>query len=492
MQPESVIQFNKKGNFLKFFTYLALIILVSLSGCASIDTKQNPQLLSVTHGYAVLHLPRSRAIFHVKSLASNKTYSFITHGNKGLSGLWLPSGDYVFTGIYNEFTTTLEGYPNFTVKPGQITNLGALINFFVADKKVIWLPKIFSTTTGLISELKTELSPYLKTQEIIQWEPKLLPVSNNRIRASSGQGLIFDWIIALNDNNTRRNANEELTNAKTIEEFYQLAIKTLPPLQQQEPASDDKGNLYYGADLGYIKKRTINGIWKTIDTHTYTQIMKVAWYNHKLYATTAYGEVVSSLDEGQTWNKVFQLGEHEIIIDLDFKDNQIFVLTLKIPNYFNGNFSDRTLTVYSKQKQIEELKSIKVIKSSKTPPGFLFGDIKAVINNDHYYVGFKPNKLIKMNINFKTWSDVKIPNDFTSFNISERGIITLFKAAGFFSKLSLSEDDGKSWNTIGEPSHAVYNIFFDDMQNGISHRMEINMNSSNLFVQKYNSKKNTG
>ncbi|MGB0987985.1 MAG: hypothetical protein ACPGVL_12190, partial [Pseudoalteromonas spongiae] len=64
-------------------------IIFFLVGCQSTPKDQNAQLLSNSHGYLVVNLPRFHPNVEVTNIVTKKKYTLTTRINN-TSGLWLP------------------------------------------------------------------------------------------------------------------------------------------------------------------------------------------------------------------------------------------------------------------------------------------------------------------------------------------------------------------------------------------------------------------
>ncbi|WP_199609610.1 beta propeller repeat protein [Flocculibacter collagenilyticus] len=480
-----------KVKYLHFFAILLL-----LAGCQATNKPQNPQTLSATHGYIFVHFPRLHPNLTLQLENSEQHFLLKKNSQNNTSGLWLPAGEYelksasYYVDPVSAKSIKLSGYPTLKVQAGELTNLGSLINFTIGDGKEVWLPKHTETSSNLLIEKQSQYATYLKTTNVNRWEPKSIPNINQVKRAGSGLGAIADLGMHYTDSLKQGSLKKQLSEVSDINAFYSSIIETIPPSKTQTPSSDDKGNLYFSADLGQVKKRTANGTWTTLDTGTVSKITKVLWFKGYLYAATADNNILISNDSGANWKAYLQLPKNELIYDMDGVNNELLILSAKKTPpkkmWFVGH--DFHLSVYL--SKLNNSTSLKLIKSfqhkgdAQTLP-------KAAIANQHYYVGLMPNIFSVLDIKNMTWLDAKLPQDFSSFNVSENGVVTLINAQGAFSDVFISKNAGKTWKEVKAPSYTIVDVNFEDESNAYAYRLEQNTFSVNHVIQTYNTAKNS-
>jgi len=463
------------------------LLLIFLLGCASTSEPQDPDVLSNTHGYVFVHFPRTHPGLEVKAIKNKKKYSLeLNHLNK-TSGLWLPEGTYRLSkAFYGVGGNGFEGYPSIEVKAGQVTSLGSLINFSVGEDKNIWLQKSFSLTKELEQQYIKKFSKNLASNELNHWKLLKIPEINTVTRNSSGQGLIVDWMLSYTDSNQEGKLKNKLLSETNVESFYSTALKTLPPFSRQEPAEDKLKNLYYGAELGQIKKRSAKGVWTTINTGSLENISKVYWLDDILYAASINKRVIRSLDNGTTWEVISSFPAEELILDIDHYKDHLYILTSQKTDAASAEGLGFVVTIY--KTSTHNFDNISVIKHIPHE-GVILRDPKAEIANGHYYVGFEPTILKYMNITTGKWFDVPLPQKFTTYNVANNGLISLFNIQGAFSDLFISENQGISWSELDTPSYIIEDVFFTSKGQGVSHRTEMNAFSLSFFIQQYNAVK---
>ncbi len=470
---------------MKLTHFILLAVSVLLSACQTTSQPQNPQLLSQTHGLLFVHFPRLMPRLTVRSVKGNDSYSLETDGLNKTARLWLPPGEYVLD--YAGFGvggTKLNGYPHIQINTGQMTSLGGLINFGVGEGQSIWLAKSFDQTETLANDQLKQYANLFKTEQVIRWAPDFVPRITDMQRRSSGQGLIVDWLTQYSDSQAQGQLNKALRDTKDIDTFYALAVKSLPPFARQAPAVDDEKSLYYGADLGQIKKRTTDGVWTTLDTGALQAIAKVYWFNGKLIAAGYTKTLYISEDKGQSFKVLKTFLPAEIIVDIDSSNDHLYVLTTRAAEPATPSTSTLKFEVIVYKGAATALENLAAIKSIPHA-GVTLRDPKAELVNNRYYVGLEPKQLKFMNIDDEQWFDIPTPQKFTTFNVSDNEVITLFNIQGAFSDLFISTDRGQHWQELNTPSYVIEDIFFNTTTEAISHRTEPNAFTVSFFVQKY-------
>jgi hypothetical protein len=364
-----------------------------------------------------VHFPRDTAEITVKDKASNKSYKLENSSEENVAGLWLPPGSYELESaaysrsILSSGRVTLQGYPAFEIKQNRVTNLGSLINFSVKANLEVWLPKSDANTAIALQHKMQELTQYLGHEEVLPWIVTQVPEPGSFSKNSSGDGIIIGLLSSYAESQNSIRLDEQLLAEKDIDKFFELAKKLLPPLPSQEMVSDNAGNLYAGAELGQIKKRTTAGKWHTINTGGLGKINKVYWYDKKLFAADSANSLLYSQDNGENWQQIYQLNTQEELVDIDAIEGKLyFVGTIRTKENiaFPEKGTDYTVNVY--QTNLEELDKIHKIHTFSQAEGW---DVpKASIYNGNYYLGLGYKNLIVMDIPNQTWSTL-VPDSYT-------------------------------------------------------------------------------
>ncbi|MFT5759495.1 MAG: hypothetical protein ACI9LM_004262 [Alteromonadaceae bacterium] len=472
------------------------ILLFILSGCVSTSKPQDPQVLSKNHGFAFVHFPRVHPSISLKSLSTKKSYDLRYNGENDTASLWLPAGQYELEEVsysadsLTSKTVKLTGYPKIFIKEAEIINLGSLINFNVGEGKDVWLP-IPSKESQLLAnaELKKH-SLFLRKNAVIQWKPIKLPDINKGRSSGSGLGLIADLGLAYSNRLQEGLLKNKLLAINDIDSFYKVIIKLLPPIIDQEPSYDKTGNLYLGADLGQIKKRTPKGIWTSIDTGTLDSISKVYWYQGSLFAVADDNKILVSKSEDTPWQEYTQVGTNQVIYDLDGINDDLIILSATKERSGNIFILGQDFTLSVNRANYNNAANIHLIKNIEQQ-GDVFKKPKGVINNGIYYLGLMPDIFTSVNLNTMQWRDIKLPQQFSSFRIAENNVITLLNSQGAFSDLFISENSGDDWQELNTPSYIIQDVFFSDNTNGFAYRISMGVFSVEHILQQFNATKET-
>lgn len=472
------------------------ILLLIISGCASTSKTQDPQILSKTHGFAFVHFPRVHPSISLKSIKTKKTYNLRHNSKKNTASLWLPAGQYELKnvsyssdGLTNK-TIKLAGYPKIIIKEAEIINLGSLINFNVGEGKEIWLPLSSKESQILAkSELKRH-AKYFTQNSAQQWKPIKLPDSIKGSKSGSGLGIIADLGLAYSDSLQEGMIKNQLLTVNDIDSFYNVAIKQLPPIINQDPSYDNVGNLYLGADLGQIKKRTPAGLWTSIDTGTLDTISKVYWYQDSLFAVAGDNRVLVRSKEDLLWHEYTQLASNQTVYDLDGIQDDLIILsaTKKRSSSIFMLGQDFKLSIYrASYNNAENIQLINTIEQQ----GHVFKNPKGIINNSFYYIGLMPDIFKSLDLNTMKWNNIRLPQDFTSFHVAENNLITLLNSQGAFSDLFISDNNGDDWQELNAPSYVIQDVFFSSNNVGFAYRVSPGIFTVEHILQQYNLGKNT-
>ncbi|KZN35274.1 hypothetical protein N480_19715 [Pseudoalteromonas luteoviolacea S2607] len=470
---------------MKFKILIFVFIFALLSGCQSTFKLQDAKLLSTNHGYLFVNFPRISSVLVVKNLHTHKTYALPTI-YKDSRGLWLPEGEYKIVEIGNQ--RKIKGFPNITIKTGNVTNMGSLVHFNIGSDKELWLPKHLGYESDLLAQHKLKFTPYLDQSKTIEWAPKKMPTPSDVVIEGTGQGIIVGLINRYVHKAQQGELKEQLANEVNVDKFFDLAINTLPPVRNQIPGTDKNGNLYFGSELGVIKKRKSDGSWESIQTEIISEIHIVRSLNDgSLLAANHNRELLLNMQGSHEWQVVARFSENENIEDIDIFEDKIYVATsvydnvryvisggenyeLKIYELSSSNFSDKSI-IYKTQRKLGAQAHGKIV-------------------NGKYYIGLAPDLLNIIDLQSNKVSKLQLPESFSNFNISNQGTITLYTVQGAFSDLFVSEDNGQTWNELDTPPYTIGSIIFNTPQDGIAYRISANLADVSYILQKYNPNKN--
>lgn len=469
---------------------ITLFITLVLTACATAPApKQSAESLAPTHGYVYANFPKGAngsAMVITPINNPKKTYSLVYRDDKNAQGygLWLPEGEYK---ISKWGTVAWGEYPSFSVKAGQITNLGSFVVLEVGGYEFVVLPLHHEETANQVNAAKEEFKTVLRSQDLIQWEPKIRPTPIKNPVPPSGLGLIVDWINAYHMKVNKPSIHKQLNETKDINAFFAIAKSTLPP-QTHEYAIDKNQTLYYGADFGQVRTRSAAGEWSSIDTNTLAAVSAVEVFENVIAAGYQDGTIRVSDDNGKTWKKVHSFASDEAVKDIDRVGNEWFVITYTSQNTYRGDPVNLTRQkVYRSNNG--DLKNVTLLKEFSKNESFYTPPPHAEIAGDSYFMPFYTD-LYRLDLKTLEWKLITPGKAIHDFHIDEKSnVLTSWLAAGAFSKLHISTDNGNTWKKVGAPSYIIDNVYFTSPTEGKATRFSMGMFSSALEENVYNSAK---
>lgn len=459
---------------MKFFVQLVVLMsLMLLSGCGTTHVQKHvPQTQSHGHGLVFVHFPRTMPdSIWIKSLNDDEHFFLLENNlHRATAQLWVPPGQYQLYSIkHGKGGVLLDGYPEFTVESNKITNLGGLSDFNVGNNQQIWLPKSVRHSEQLIQNLQNKLGSFLTKKEIIHWQVNEVPQPQEWITARSGPELIPYLRKRSSDNTAKGETRHDLLKLKDVDQFFAVAVQTLPPLPEQTPAVDDQNNLYFGADYGIIKKRNTDGRWSNVDTGLGQSIGAIAWMDNVLFVAGKYGTVVLSKDQGKTWQEVATLPSGERIFDITVDNSNFLVLATRAKD----NASE-VILYESAFSEKPTFKQHSVFTSSIPVDAYPFGQL---VEKRYYmglrYVGdsndkepFSSNKSYYFDTQSLKFEGPVLPRVYSHFSVSSNGLLTAFYNSGILSELIYSVDGGEHWIDQPVPTTPLDHVIFHTQSQG--------------------------
>jgi hypothetical protein len=465
-------------------------MLLALTGCAQVPTVQSPGELSSTHGFVHVMMPTVQSGYvSLRAMGKDGQYTLISQPTHGPSayGLWVPPGEYQVAGFVNPDGSK---YLPVNVSQGRVTDLGGVVQLKIGGYESVWLPirhpEIAVETQRAIDKLR----PHLADAEPLEWKPLVPPRSVERGSASTGLGLIADLLQIYLEHVNKPPLNKQLKETKTIEDFFQLAATAIPP-QTEEPGVDDRGNLYYGAELGRIRVRSPAGQWSSLDTGTLQTVTAIETYRGGLVAGTSQGDIRVSRD-GKNWEKRFAFSESETVVDIDRIGERWIVLTTRITSTPIPTMIDvyihsvDSLKVYT--TTADDLATLRLLREINLPEK-LFLVFGMGVRGQHaagtYYVNVG-KELLKLDLATMQWSSATPGNTLTGFNISPKtGFLTAYRSQGIFSKLHVSGNQGVTWRPVDTPPYTFYDVYFESEGKGHATRFSMGAFSSSIEFMTY-------
>ncbi|RZQ51217.1 hypothetical protein C1E23_20730 [Pseudoalteromonas phenolica] len=363
--------------------------------------------------------------------------------------------------------------------------MGSLIYFNIGDGKQVWLPKHLGYEKDLLKQLELEFKPHLNQSKALKWTVKKTPNLTDVV-GPSGQGIIENMILRYAHSVQQGKLKKSLYEEQDIDKFYELAVKTLPPIHNQLPGIDNMENLYFGAELGVIKKRKNDGSWESIQTNVISDINIVRYLPEgSLLVANKNGEILLGLDNNTKWEVVTKFSKKENIEDIDILDDKVYVVTSVYDGLpFMAGGENYELKVY--ELSASSLENRSIIYSENRKLGYL---PHAKIIDNNYYIGLAPDSLDVIDLNTKKINQLKLPQKFTDFNVSDKGVITLYNRQGAFSDLFISNDNGGTWSELKTPTYTIGTIFFETPEKGHAYRISTGAFDVTYILQKYQPKK---
>lgn len=402
---------------------------------------------------------------------------------------WVPAGEYQLEGLVS---TDGSPYLPIPVRAGQMTDLGAIVQVQLGGYESALLAIEHPEATADLHRAQEKMAGEIPGETLV-WRPKAAPKSNQAGSPSAGLGLIVDLLSAYDRRVNKPPLSKQLKGATTTEELYRLAKLTVAPSTEQS-AVDDQGNLYYGADLGQLRVRGAGGEWRSVDTGTLDSITAVAASGRQLVVGTAAGSIRVSDDAGETWRQASQLPAGDIVIDVDRVGEHWLLLVAttarndRLPMLRCAN----EIKVYSTPADPGELSFLHLVTTAKAAPLRLGGmsDPFAGVVSGQYYLVNAQSEVHRLDAASMQWTSVKPLPTVSSIQVGGTpGVITALYAAGMFSKVSASFDNGTTWKAYERPPYAIYDVRMTDAGHGTASRWSSGMFSATLEFLDYEADK---
>jgi len=468
----------------KFVLFFCVAML--LAGCGSAPIVQSPSQLAATHGYVFASLPKgSTETIALESVKDKSTYVLQARTDAGIKsvGLWIPAGEYKLAKWQGY---DLIGYPPVVVQQGRVTDLGGLIPLSIGDYKFVVLPvrhaEISSNADVAINDYRTVLLSQKPLDWVVDITPKAIQAQAN---GYSGLGLIVDLMLAYERERARPSINKQLSETESAKDFFQLAKAATPPLTGKFE-HDALGNLFYGADFGQIRMRSVHGEWSNLDTGSLHSVTAIKVEDKFLIAGFDNGVIRASEDGGASWKELVSLGRDARIMDIEHAGDKWIVAVAR--DAVDGAVWKKVgkVEVYAtKANDLQDLVKVKVIAR---PEGFQAAyvfPLWAEVANGNYYISGPPD-LFRMSLSSMEWKTVTPPIDISGFHTSAKnGVVAAYLAKGAFSKLYLSTDDGNTWSKYDSPPYTFTEVRFASSADGQAVRWSAGLVSASMELMRY-------
>lgn len=462
-----------------------LVLAMGLGGCATAPQRQDPGVLSSTHGYVQALTPKGLgASIEVTSVRDGQTHVLPKLCDDCRRyGLWLPEGDYVLS-RWDE-SKWPAGTPPFTVKRQQATSLGALVPLELGSYDFVVMPvqngEVRDETTLGLADQRAWLPA---DKPVIEWAPTTMPPVLKTASPGSGLGLIADLLLEYERHVNKPPALARIRAAKAPDELM-LGVKAITPPTTLKHARLPDGSLLYGAELGQIRLRTPGKEWRNLDTGTLHAVTAVSTEGANILAGSSDGVIRRGTVAGP-WVALTRLPRREKIVAL-FRaaDGQRIVVSaaeatvrgiLTLP-------TTKAVTVYAAQR--DDFSDLAELRRFDQVPSPNFWTTHAEVTPKAMFLNVLPD-LWRYRFDTRTWDKVNPPADVTRFSASDDGrTLIAYKVQGAFSKLYLSKDDGASWAQKDTPPYTIADIFFQDETHAVATRWSMGAFSGNYEFMRY-------
>jgi hypothetical protein len=332
------------------------------------------------------------------------------------------------------------------------------------------------------------LGSTLRSSDSLPWTPEAPPKAVVIQTPPTGLGLVADLITLYQRQVNKPSLSKQLKEAPTVGALATLARLAVAP-STEEAAVDRAGNLYFGADFGQLRVRHQDGTWGSMDTGTLDEISAVGADGERIVAGTLHGQLVTSADRGQSWQRVRALERNEIVVDIDRAGDTWMVLTAVIGKGVNPWGPVQQLRAYAgKHEDLDDLAvakefpvsliSVHILGRSDSLVGQVVGGA---------YVVNTVTDLLKLDPVTMQWSTLtRPPHRVDAFHVSDDGtVITTVRIMGAFSKISVSKDAGATWLPYSRPPYAIYDAMLETPDSGNASRWNSHAFSATLEFYSY-------
>ncbi len=468
---------------------LLACIAVALAACATgPEPKQQPEQLRATHGFVRVTIPSGAisgpVIFEPLRGGGDRYLQAHPELGANVLGAWLPAGDYQISDLLQANGSQ---YPPIHVESGRITEMGALIDVQLGGYEFMRIAFAHPEAKAQLQEAVKKLRPHLATTEVLEWSMPATPKVQQLKNPPTGLGLIADLISLYERNVNEPPIQQRIKEATSVDSIYHLALTSMPP-RTDEPGVDAAGSLYYGADLGQVRVRNGDGHWSALDTGTLQAITAVEASAGRLVVGTASGEIRASGDGGISWQKIAAVDATESVVDIDRIDGRWIVISAVTAPLVPTVEITKRWKVYSSVR--DDMSELSLIRDTTVPDAAEFASRVGIrgqaAGHDTYYINAL-TELQKLDLRTMQWAAIKPPQSLiTHFSLSNDGaVLTVFLARGGFSKLSVSPDQGATWQSPDRPSYQVKGIHFETMKIAHATRTEVSAFSSRFQFLNY-------
>jgi len=455
---------------------------------------------AATQGYLRVTMPQWEYAgeFTLTSMQGKKHETFAPElkERNGLAswGGWIAAGEYQLTGI---LAADGKPYAPITVRAGEITDLGTLLRVPLGGYEYMIVPLPESNDADA-DAMRARVTPLLKSPQVIRWQPAELPQAAKFTEKGPGLGLVADLLLAHDRKVNKPPLAKILKETRDRDAFLALAKSSMPP-RAEESAVDDRGNLYFGADLGQIRVRDTAGNWSSLDTGSLLEVTAVEASGSRLVAGNIRGQLLTS--SGGAWTLAHALDPGQAVLDIDRAGSRWFVLAAEFvdtgppggfvaapPGTPRSWTLKQSLHVYSGTS--DDFSDLAIVKDFPMPPIWrahwrgASDSVVGMVNGQNYVVntGAGIQRLDLTTLNWSTAIDPGHRVDNVRFSADGK-IMTAIRQQGAFSKVSTSTDLGATWTPQSRPPYVLYDVAFKTADSGDATRW--NMNAFGVVLEFY-------
>ncbi|WP_158300884.1 hypothetical protein [Chromobacterium sp. ATCC 53434] len=466
---------------------ISLIMVSLLAGCAMTPlVPQNPEALKFTHGFVFSpKVQSSLSDVSEVQLRSQEDGSLYTLQQSdqlcGGFGLWLPAGNYELVEMFGD-SLRKHSYPPIKVRAGSFTDIGGLIWVGVGQDKRVLLSIHHPELDLQVKAVEEKQALYLLDHRVEVWKPSSVASPVLIPHEISNQGVVIDLMLEHGRKIGMSGFNKQLIDMGDSEEFLAAAKRTFPPITHSG-VNGLHGEQYFGAELGQIRVRDMNGSWSSLDTGTLDSITAIAIENQTVVAATNQGKIFKK--NNKQWKNVAVLPEKIQILGLTHTSEGWLILAGKVISSSYSEFSAlKDMSIYQADEGFSGLIQIKKIPIDSELA--IFRPAVKYVNGKYFVNGL--NDLHVFDVRQGSWSLAGPGHEITSLNYDKgSNVFTAYKMQGIFSKLSISTDNGKSWVPTQSPGVTVQDIIFTSPSHAITVGIDMGLLSTSYELSQYES-----
>lgn len=472
------------------FTQAMLALFMICVANAVAAKEPTPIELATTHGFVRVSLPQwqSGNEFGLRNAQTKKITILKRQPEYGpySYGAWLDGGEYEIPETHAQDGAR---YEPIIIRPGEITDLGAILKIQLGGYEYVWLPLQHTEAAAETAAARTQLGALVKN--LTSWRPSAPPQPIKTATPDTHLGLIADLLMMYDRKVNKPPLSKQLRQAHTLETLTPLAKLAVAP-RVEEAGVDDGQNLYYGADFGQIRVRHTDGTWGSIDTGTLDEITAVAAKGSHLVAGTLRGALLASTDSVQSWSPVRRLDGDEIVVDIDHIGARWFVLAAQSAGQPNPWTLAGRLRVYSGTRDdLSDLAPFKDLAIPKNTFGRIGGYPQSLVGRvaGKSYLVNTINEVQRLDTQTLEWTATKPAHRVDFIEVSrDNALITAVRLQGAFSKISVSNDGGTTWLPYSRPPYTLYDVVLEAADSGAATRWNSHAFTVSLELYAYDPK----